>query len=604
MLGPMVNLARVPEGARNFEAFGEDPWLTSRMVEQSIAGLQSQGVMACVKHFICNDFDGIKPSSRFNISMNMNDSTLYMYLMPFDAAVRAGALSIMCSYNRVNNVFACENPHTLGLLKNLLGFQGFVVSDWGATHSTVPCAMAGMDVEMPDGQFFGEPLAAAVQNGTVPLSVLNDKVLRVLYAYYSIGLFDRNTTGNLTTPSTSPAHNALARRLTAAATVLLQNRGNVLPLPKKGPLRIAVIGDEASSQGDMFAGGGSGGVKAPYVIGAFEAIRAVVQNMTGGASVTYTGSNLFTAYRACQKADVCIVVVGVRSAEGGDRHNLSLGLLEELLVEEVAKAGRKTVVVIHSGGAIYCPWASRVNAILAMGFPGQEDGNGLADILWGIVNPSAKLTLSWPASENQLQLTPEQWPGVAAQDPCINECRKRGPQTVWPFHSATYSEGLQIGYRAYAAKGLLPAWAFGYGLSYTEFAFSDLVGSICGSTRLCFNFTVNNTGTCAGATVPQLYIAFPAVYAQPPWQLKGFLKTDILEPNQAKSYGMSLNVTRDLLVWQEGGPSLAKGTFIAYLAKSSVELVANVTFFVGGSLMAFPQFYINVSALGATTIRE
>lgn len=256
MLGPMVNLARVPQGGRNFESLGEDPFLSSRLVEASVTGIQSQGVMACVKHYIDNN----QETNRTTTSAEIDMATQYdLYLQPFMAAVRAGVLSVMCSYNKINGDWACENSQTLGFLKQQVGYKYFVVSDWGATHSTVKAALAGLDVEMPDSHYFGNALLQAVQNGQVPMSVIDDKVTRVVAAIEAIGFIDKPPIGNLTIPTTSAANNAIARMLATRAAVLLQNSNNQLPItiPSGRRFTIGVIGDFANKT-ELVSGGGSG----------------------------------------------------------------------------------------------------------------------------------------------------------------------------------------------------------------------------------------------------------------------------------------------------------------------------------------------------------
>lgn len=268
MLGPMVNLARVPQGGRNFESMGEDPFLTSELASSEIKGIQSQKVQANVKHFINNNFE----TNRQNYSANIDMRTQYeLYLQPFAAAVDAGVLSVMCSYNRINGVHACQNAQTIGLLKGLLGFPYYIVSDWGGTHSTLDSAHAGLDIEMPASQYFGDALLKAVQTGQVTESNIDDKVFRILLSMYEVGAFDDFPNGNITTPVTSSLHNEYARDLATNSTVLLQNNG-VLPLDVSSIKSIAVIGDMASAGQNLIAGGGSGHVDASYNISAFEGI--------------------------------------------------------------------------------------------------------------------------------------------------------------------------------------------------------------------------------------------------------------------------------------------------------------------------------------------
>jgi beta-glucosidase len=327
MLGPMVNLARVAEGGRNFESLGEDPFLASRLVEESVRGIQEQGVMANVKHYIDNNFEGIPPASRLNISIQIDEETQFLYLQPFIAAVNAGVLSVMCSYNRVNYYFACENNYTLGLLKNQIGFKGFVVSDWGGTHSTVASALAGLDMEMGDAKYFSGALLAAVKNGQVPEALIDDKVMRVLTAMFTIGIFNRKgPVGNLTVNATSPEHTQLAQTLSARSMVLLKNSGQLLPLDVKRSLKIAIAG-----AGDIICGGGSGYViSTPDWVRAWDGLSAAspLWSVTHADTLPSAGPN-------CAKADVCIVIAGAHSSEGSDRPLLALDSSQLSLIEGI-----------------------------------------------------------------------------------------------------------------------------------------------------------------------------------------------------------------------------------------------------------------------------
>jgi beta-glucosidase len=268
MLGPGVNLARVPWNGRNFEYLGEDPHLASRMVYREVEGIQSVPISGCVKHFVDNN----QEYDRSGVSANVPDRAQWeLYYQAFGAAVEAGVGSAMCSYNRVNGTWACENANALGALKGKMGFRGWVMSDWGATHSTVPAALGGLDQQMPDNSFFGDTLAAAVANGTVPASRIDDMVMRMLTPMYALGLIDNPPTGNINNNALSVDHNTLARTLSEASQTLLKNSNNVLPLNLATVQSIAVFGDETTVHGD-----GSGGVITPYVVTPFEGIYNLI----------------------------------------------------------------------------------------------------------------------------------------------------------------------------------------------------------------------------------------------------------------------------------------------------------------------------------------
>jgi beta-glucosidase len=266
MLGPGINLARVPWCGRNFEYQGEDPWLVSHMVPAEIAGIQSQNVSANVKHYVFNNIE----TDRSGMSANVPDrAAKELYYKGFQAAVDAGVGSAMCSYNRVNGTWSCEDPVSLGELRDIMGFQGWTMSDWGATHSTIPAALAGLDQDMPDGSYFGAPLAAAVANGSVPMSRIDDMVTRILTPMFALNLMTTGadpTQRNISSPARSPDHDALARTLAMNSITLLKNNG-ILPLATANVKNVVVFGDE-----DSVSGGGSGSVVRPYVITAAQGL--------------------------------------------------------------------------------------------------------------------------------------------------------------------------------------------------------------------------------------------------------------------------------------------------------------------------------------------
>lgn len=584
MLGPMMNLARVPEGARNFEALGEDPFLAARLAEQSVRGIQSNKILCNIKHFINNDDDPVHPSSRFNYSVSIDPTTQYLYLQPFEAAIRAGALSVMCSYNRVNGVFACENNYTLGLLKGpWLNFTGFVVSDWGATHSTIPSALAGLDVEMPRAQFYGKPLKDALDKGLVPQSRLDDMVYRVLLAMFAVGIVDDPPPGNLSVPVDSAAHALLAQELAAESAVLLQNRNNILPFQVNQqaaiPFKIMVCGKGGSNAGDMVAGGGSGSVIPPFVVAARQGLASYVaeKNLTKAVEVGFVGDDPLVARLECAKSDVCVVIIQVYTSEGEDRKDLSIGVLQQLYLDAVLSVSKHSVVVIHIASPVLVgPFKDKTDAIITMGYPGQEDGNALAKLLFGERAFAGRLTITWPSSQAQLGFSPSQWPGIPAKDPCINECKRE----TYDYHEMTYSEKMLFGYRWYDAQSLKPQYPFGFGLTYTTFEWSDF-SVLEGNSSLVFTCTVRNAGSASAAPdVVQLYVAYPEMYQQPPRQLKGFQKTLIIQPGGWVQVSIRVVPSRDLMVWNSKlqRPSVASGQFVGYFQSDAATVRGKVVF--------------------------
>jgi len=557
MLGPMTNIARVPEDGRNFESFGEDPHLSSMMITSSVLGIQSNNIMACAKHYVDNN----QETNRTTVSENVPQrAQMEIYYPAFEAAVSAGVAAIMCSYNRINNTWACENNQTLNTdLKGRFGYQGFVMSDWGATHSTVESANAGLDMEMPDNYYFGEALQQAVASGNVSMDRIDDMVLRILYSMFYVGLFDNPQTGNLSSempPELSMQHAQLARQLAATATVLLKNTNNLLPIDFSKVGSIAVLGNDGNLTSHISAvGNGSGHVIPPYVITPLQGIQEAAQSSGYNVDVSYAPTNpISTAVQLAASSDIAIVFVSVDSSEGIDRVNLSLPYPQDELVQEVLNAQPNTIVVLHIAGAVLMPWVDSATAILSAFLPGQEDGYAIADVLFGNVNPSARLPITFPLYNNQTDCsTIAQWPGIN--------------------NEANYSEDIFVGYRYYDQYNLDPLFPFGHGLSYTTFQYSDLNISNYLGGDVNVSFTVTNNGTIAGNEVAQFYLGYPPEVGEPPKVLKGFEKTAALNPGTNQTIQFTLqpgymsywNTT--LQTWVQ--PS---GTFMVYVGASSRDI--------------------------------
>jgi beta-glucosidase len=554
-LGPDINIARVPLGGRVFEMLGgEDPYLAARLAVPYIKGVQSAGVLANAKHYINND----QESSRGSVSVNVDERTNWeVYYQPFIAAVQeANVNSIMCSYNKINSTYSCENKQTLSDLKNGMGFQGFVVSDWGATHSTVASANNGLDIEMPDSNFFGAALQTAVNNGQVTQATLDGMVVRVLTGLYANGIFDNPQTGNMNANAQSDAHTALTRKLAAAGSVLLKNKNNILPI-KSTVKTIAVIGDQAN--GPMAAGGGSGRVNPPYVVPPITGIKVRAgQNV----NVQYAGSSDPNAAAALAKnSEIAIVFVATGSSEGSDRANLGLNpASQDSLIATVAAAQPNTVVVMFTAGAVLTPWANAVAGIVYSGFIGQECGNAIADILFGDYNPSARTSLTFPVNAR------DWWSGDAAQYPGVNLQEQ-------------YSEKLLVGYRWYEAHNITPQFAFGHGLSYTTFTYSNLrISGSVASGGVTVAVDIRNSGSVSGAEVAQLYLSYPPSAGEPPKILRGFKKVSF-------AAGATQTVTftlgaRDVSIWDipTSNWKQVSGTFTVSVGASSADIRLKGTF--------------------------
>ena len=510
---PDVNIARVPQGGRDFESYGEDPFLDAQMAVANIKGIQSTGIMATVKHYIANNQEAL----RMSIDEEVGERALHEIYMPaFKAAVQEGhSASVMCAYPKLNGSFNCENAQMLDdVLKKEWKFEGFVMSDWGATHSTVPSAMAGLDLEMPTGRYFSNDLKQAVQSGAVPMAAIDDKLIRRFATTMEFGEW-----GPVPKPTPIPAfeHGAADRRIADAGMVLLKNDGNLLPLAIHGFRRIALIGPYAVRPNT--GGGGSSHVIPLYTIAPDNGLEAAVESRI----TVLDGNDIDAAVNAAKRSMLAIVMVGDENTEGTD-HPIALPDAQNKLIAAVAKANPKTIVVVKSGSAVLMPWIDDVPVVLEAWYPGEEDGNAVADVLTGKVNPSGKLPLTFPRDVDQTPAkNPEQYPGLDG--------------------TVHYTEGLEVGYRGYTAHNVTPLFPFGFGLSYTTFSFGDLkITHASGSDDAAVSFKITNTGKVAGAEVAQLYLGFPNIAEgnEPPMQLKGFRKA-MLNPGESKTVELKLD---------------------------------------------------------------
>ncbi|MBA3943736.1 MAG: glycoside hydrolase family 3 C-terminal domain-containing protein [Herpetosiphonaceae bacterium] len=739
MLSPALDIARVSVGGRTFEGFGEDPLLSGRMGVAEIQGIQSHSVEATAKHYDVNN----QETNRMTVNAQVDERTLQeIYTLPFASAVKDGNVAAaMCAYNKINGTYACENTHLLtDILKQQLGFQGWVMSDSTANHSTVASANAGLDQEQPAGTFWGKKLQSAVQDGQVSKATLNDKVLRILQAMFAYGLFDQPVQIG---PLPVQQDGQTARQIADQAIVLLKNASGTLPLTSSALHSIAVIGpdaDDASAQG-----GGSSRVEPTYTVSPLDGISqragdavqveyaagvdpissaalnpgdpavpsAVLTpagatpdvhglhaeywtNQTfmgtpylvrtdpqadlnlgflnypsfradspklpvtptalnGRISVRWTGSitapttgaytlsltsagtsqlyldnqlvidnpaqsdyatvstpvslvagqahTLKIKYAAdstkqsqsgvgaqirfgwthpadavpatmqaatdlAHQSDVAVVVVRDYSSESQDRPNLDLPNEQDQLIREVAAANPNTIVVLTTSAAVKTStWQQSATAILDAWYPGQEQGNAIADVLFGDVNPAGKLPVTFPVSEDQTPVSsPSQYPGVNL--------------------TAQYTEGLGVGYRGYDQFGLTPQYPFGYGLSYTSFAYSQLActpSTLNGTTPLQVNFRVTNTGSRAGTEVAQVYLGLPASTGEPPKRLVGWVKVQ-LNPGQTKPVTVTVDpaaTARPFSDWNVNTSQweITNGAYQVYVGASSrdISLTSTVT---------------------------
>ncbi|WP_276259765.1 beta-glucosidase family protein [Haloglomus litoreum] len=549
--GPGMNIVRVPELGRAFEYYGEDPYLSSRMAVAAVEAAQANGLIATAKHFVANNQEGSPPidsqcdtlfgptfvarrNARHYVNAVVGERALREIYMPaFRAAVEEADIGgVMSAYNRVNGTYCGEHRDLLlDTLKEEWGFEGFVVSDAGGSRPR--SAQNGLDVELQFGpvfDFFDEALKRQVQTGVVEEATLDDKVLRLLRQVDRMGILDGDRPGAPPAVNTDE-HQRLARRIAAEGTVLLQNEpvagddngdaaaDPALPLDLDAIDHVAVIGHRADEA--KLGGGGSSNVTPPYSVSPLEAVREYVDDR---AEVSFERGQDSTAAAAdlAVEADVALVFGNGSSTEGTDRNDIQLNGNQNALVADVAAANDHTVVVLNTGGPVTMPWIDDVPAVLQMWYPGMEDGHAATDVLFDEVAPGGKLPVTfgkergdYPASEQQ------QYPGIAGR--------------------AEYTEGVFVGYRYFDDRANEPLFPFGHGLSYTEFAYSDLRVEAEGPTEATVEVTVENVGDHAGTEVPQVYVHDQgASVPRPPKELKAFEKVE-LAPGESTTVAFALD---------------------------------------------------------------
>jgi beta-glucosidase len=517
--GPGVNITRVPRNGRNFEYFGEDPYLSSRIGVAEIEGIQQQHVIAEVKHFACNN----QETNRKTINEVVDERTLReIYLPAFEAAVKEAKVgAVMAAYPSVNSQFCSENVHLLkDILRNEWGFKGFVQSDYTGTHGAAGGAKAGLDLSMK-ADHYGPEMKTAVASEEVSQSTIDTMLVRRFAQMYRFEMMDGPRTPQ---PIAEKEDGAVARAIADQCAVLLKNEGDLLPLHAGNLHTIAVIGPYAGAA--HTGGGGSSMVKAIYSVSPVDGIKHWVGS---GVTVIYNdGADPGKAATAAKDADVVLLMVGNKDSEGKDRTDLLLPKNQNALVSAVVAANPHTVVVLKTGGAVLMPWVTHVPAILQVWYPGEEDGNVVADLVFGDVNPSGKLPMTFPQAETQTPAgTPAQYPGVNG--------------------TATYSEKLLVGYRWYDAQNHTPLFPFGFGMSYTTFAMSNLAISPVKSARCSVSLDVKNSGSREGAEVVEVYVAAPSSAGEPPKQLKGFKKV-MLKPGGTQHVEIALD-PRAFSIW-------------------------------------------------------
>jgi beta-glucosidase len=556
LYGPAMNIVRVPVGGRNFEYFSEDPYLTGRLAVPYVQGVQSQRVAAQIKHFALNNQENLRHTK----SSNADERTMReIYFPAWQAAVQEGqSWSVMCANNPVNHVYSCENPELLrDVLEGEWGFDGVVGSDYGATRSTIGSVEAGLDQSftLRDWGAFYRDLPQLVSDGLVSEATIDERARRVLRMMFRIGLFD----GNRFKPTVDvPAHGLVARDVAEQSMVLLRNNRDLLPLQVDEGESIAVIGPYATQA--YTGGGGSSHVIPYYTVTPAEGIA-----QRAGPDVhvrSDDGSDVSRAAGVARDADVAVVVVGDQSREGSDRTNMDLPGNQNDLISAVAAANPNTVVVLHTGGPVTMPWLNEISSLIEAWYPGQEVGNALAALLFGDVDASGRLPVTFPIS--------------ADQAPTMGAPRyPAGPDGY------DYDEGLNVGYRGYDARNLDVQFPFGFGLSYTEFTYANLeVTTDAADQEIHVTFSVTNSGTRAGIAVPQVYVGFPPEVGEPPQQLKGFDRLAIA-PNSTRQVSLTLPV-RALEYWSSGWRT-APGAYQISVGSSSRDLALTTPVTLQGS---------------------
>ncbi|MCL2730832.1 MAG: glycoside hydrolase family 3 C-terminal domain-containing protein [Actinomycetia bacterium] len=655
-LGPTINIDRDPRWGRSFESMSEDPYLTGQLGVPEIGGIQSQGVEDQVKHYAAYNQETYRNTSADNVTIDRR-ALQEIYLPAFRNAVTSGhAASIMCSYSYINGSPSCGNSYLeTTVLRDQWNFGGFNMSDYGAVHGTDGAA-AGTDQEQPENTYFGTPLQNDVTSGTVPVSVVNTMVQRVLSEMFDYNLFSQPRTGSTSSTVTSPAHQDVASQVAEAGTTLLKNSGPALPLSSSGD--VAVIGPSASSS-PTYAGGGSayvipsspvtplkgiqasdpnasytqglpsdaelpaipsGDLSTPYPSGGTPSGGSYSSTLTAPETGTYVlgitnpcgcysstylsvdgkkliddpstppvhtysaaihlvkgqqyslavnGSSsqllwatpsdlapgIASAVKAAKSAKTAVVVASDDTeSEATDRLGLNLPSAQDELIEAVAAANPRTVVVLNAGAPVAMPWLHQVAGVVDSWYPGQTSGTALASVLFGKTDPGGHLPVTFPSSLSQVPASASaQWPGNGTNE-------------------VSYLEGTGVGYRWYDSKNETPLFPFGYGLSYTSFRFSGLHvarPSVNGTSDELVTATVTNTGSRAGSDVAQLYLGDPAAAGEPVRQLEGFRKVS-LEPGQSAPVSFTLT-PRQLSWWSDGanGWTQSPGQYQVYVGDSS-----------------------------------
>lgn len=580
LLAGGVNLTRDAWNGRNFEYLGEDPLLAGTLAAAAVRGVESNHIVSTVKHFALN----AQETGRTILNARIDEAALRESdLLAFEIAVKDGRPgSVMCAYNKVNGDWACENRFLLTkVLRDDWKYPGWVMSDWGGVHSTVKAAMAGLDQE--SGQeldkeiYFGAPFAAAVANGTIPVARLDEMVRRILTGVIASGLYD-DPSPSAVQPIDYAAHADVAQRVAEAAMVMLKNQGNVLPLAKRAR-KIVLIGGHADV--GVLSGGGSSQVRSvggvpieiPLTSGAaasfvrvtyhnsspLKAIRAIAP----GAQISYVdGKDPAAAAAAARDADIAIIFATQWATEAEDNRDIALPDNQDALIDAVAAAQSKTVVVLESGGPVLMPWIDRVPAVVEAWYPGQRGGEAIARVLFGDVDATGRLPMTFPRTSAQL---PRSGP-IGLESLKNDAASNAGSGTSEPVASfdVDYKEGANVGYRWYAAQNSQPLFAFGYGLTYAKLSYAR--ARFTGGAKPGVTVAVTNQSDRATVAVPQLYVVLPD---GSPLRLAGWSR-EALGPHETRTVTIAAD-PRVLARWQGGRWRRAAGSYKLTLATDAAH---------------------------------
>ncbi|MEH7251030.1 glycoside hydrolase family 3 C-terminal domain-containing protein, partial [Neobacillus niacini] len=618
MLGPGMNLVRHPYGGRNYEYFSEDPYLTGILATEQVKGIQKQGVQAQLKHLAGNE----QETERWTMGVQVPSKAMNeLYMLPFEMTAKdANPASVMCSFPDVNGTYACDSPELLQVaLRKNWGFDGYVMSDRRAIHNTVSAIKAGTNVELDwaPQYYTQETIKKAIDSGKVTENDI-DNLLRPRYIkMIEYGHMDKPFNKFLPEIVDPMVNGASARKMAEEGSVLLKNANGFLPLDGK-PKSIALIGVE------WFAGMAkmsprsirinNENVVTPYTVTPKQGLENVIKERGYGTKVTYNdGRDPKAAAKLAAESDVVLLMIGDTPGETVDRETLGFPAIpvdmnaapedwvkQEPMIDAVLKANaKKTVVVLKTSGTVLMPWLDKVPAVLEAWYPGMEDGNAVANLLYGKVNPSGKLPMTFGATEREAAFaTEKQFPGTR------QDTGKPGGPGPYGDGSkqliAQYTEGLKMGYRWYEANKVKPVFPFGFGLSYTTFKYGDLkVKSVRGEgggpgtpkgkgkkdlSGIDVSFTITNTGKVAGKEAAQVYLILPDEAGQPAKRLVNFEKVD-LKPGESKrvnlrikqadsNYPFSYFIPKDpdnLANWAEGEWATAKGKYRVHVGGSSAD---------------------------------